>query len=203
MKAHWKYLAIVCSLLISAGSLTKEQAIANANPVALYDWTIAIQTQKLDRQFKYRNSKLTDIERVDVDYYDKDNVNSPNHVVYESLWYNKGKALGLEKFAEFLIPKGESMSIYVSHKTPNPSNEELQAAANMIMRAWLQAQLNQDAVVTVRVPQQSYSQIVNYLITEQHMVVTPPAMPEEDVNIPMQLTVETYPKGQNITLNYQ
>ena len=199
MKAQWKILAAIGSLLISASTL---KALADANPVALYDWTIAIQTQKLDRQFQYKNSKLTEIERLDVDYYDKDNVSSPSHVAFESLWYCKGKALGLERFADFSIPKGESMSIYVSHKTQNPSNAELQAAANMVMRAWLLSQINQNAVLTVRVPQQSYSQIVNYLLTEQHMVVTAPALPEEDRNIPMQLTVETYPKGQSITLNY-
>ncbi len=184
-------LAILASCLFSAPTQAEEKP--------LYDWTVQIETKRLERQFEYEGSHLRLVERLDVDYYYQDQAKAKT--IYESAWYHNGKPLGLERFNYFNVPPGQGVCIKVVHKTENPTAEEQQAAANMIVRVWMEAYLNRSGVVMVKVPQRSFSQIINYL-HGQGYVTTPETAPEDQGNIPMQLLVEAEQTGQTVLLNY-
>lgn len=165
-----------------------------------YDWTVNIQTQHLDRQFQYEGSTLKDkIDRLDVDIYYRDDKSTST--AYESLWYFEGKPLGLELFNKFFVKPGQGVCVSVTHRSNTPSAEEMNAAANAIMRIWVDSQLNQNAVIMVRVPQRSFSSIVSSL-QRQGMVETPNVSPDQLKNIPKRLYVESEPRGLEQRLNY-
>lgn len=194
MRRQWTLLGMLAALSFSCcATSTPSYAEEGAS---LYDWTMCIQTQRLERQFEYDRSNLRDVDRLDVDFYTKDE--EEKAVEYESLWYHKGRPIGLERFNPLLIPRGQNICIRVTHKTDSPTNEETQAAGNMILRVMLDAQLNQSAIQTVKVPQRSFWTIINYLHSKG--CVTAPQ--NQQGNVKILLHIESEPKGQTEDLNY-
>ncbi|HEY9785478.1 MAG TPA: hypothetical protein V6D17_08765 [Candidatus Obscuribacterales bacterium] len=74
MKEGQKLIRALMAVAIVAGSFSP----VKAEPI--YDWTIDVQTQQLQRQFEYKNSRLRPVDKVNVRYYFQKNVNS-------SVWY--------------------------------------------------------------------------------------------------------------------
>ncbi len=160
----------------------------------LYDYTICITTQHLERQFKFKGSQLEDkIDRLDADVYDKDN--EQNKAPYKSLWYSQGKPLGLEMFNTLAVEKGHGVCILIKHKTSAPTQAEMKAAANAILRLWVDARLNQSAVIVVKVPGDSFYSIIEDL-RNQGMEVALEVQNGADVNDPMTLLLESDAAGQ-------
>lgn len=160
----------------------------------LYDYTICITTQQLERQFKFKGSQFEDkIDRLDVDVYDKDNEQNANS--YKSFWYAEGKPLGLELFHPLAVERGHGVCVRVKHKTQSPTQAEMRAAANAILRLWVDARLNQSAVIVVKVPGDSFYTIVDDL-RNQGMEVAPEVPNGADVNEPMTLLIESDSVGQ-------
>jgi hypothetical protein len=201
MTSVFKKSLLLCVSLISTLTSAITPNFADESGNSLYDWTIRIQTQKLQRQFDYKTSRLNNVDRLDVDYYVRDNDQA--NYAYESFWYNDGKPLGLERFNPFAIPRGQGVCIKVTHSTTQPTDAELRSAANAIMRIWLESQVNQDAIIAVKIPQQSYNAIVNYLQSPNNGCV-PAAQSDPDQNSAhgLELYVESYPSGQSQTLEY-
>lgn len=135
-----------------------------------YDWVVELETKPLERQFQYEGSSLKKIEKVQVAYY------APNKedekVAYEYLWFNNGKAYGMEKQRKFDLPQGEGVCLKVKHKGGSSSSEERKAAANAVLRLALDTFVNKNPIVQVRLPNESYTDIVNE-ITSRGFQVAP------------------------------
>lgn len=137
------------------------QAMADNMVSQPYDWVMLLETKALDRQFQYQGSTLKKIEKVQVTYYPtKDEENKSK---YEFLWFNQGKAVGLEKQKKLDIPQGEGVCLRVKHASDSPTPEEKKAAANAILRLAVDAFINKNPVVQVRLPNASYGEIVSEL----------------------------------------
>jgi len=204
MKTDSTLLAILMALTLSAAGTIRLPARADST-AQLYDWTVRIQTQRLDRQFNYGNSKLRNlIDRLDVDYYTGDD--EGNNKAYESLWYFDGKPLGLERFGPFDIPKAEGICIKVEHAKTSPTREECKDAANMILRMLLEAHVNQSAVITIKVPQQTFDQVVAQLQIQGCSPAPQLAPDQAEDGASLKLFLEAYDggnnKGQTVTLQY-
>jgi hypothetical protein len=132
-----------------------------------YDWTVDIKTQQLQRQFDYPGTKLTPVVKTELQYYPMDA--QSNKTKYEHIWYCKGKALGLERLHKFQITEGDGIAIKISHKTDDPTSGEYKAAANAILRILIDAYLNKNALVTVKIPPNSFSPISNELRSNPHI----------------------------------
>ncbi len=167
----------------------------------LYDWTVSITTQHLERQFKFNGSRMENkVDRLDVDIYSRDNEKDASS--YESMWYYEGKPLGLELFNQFGVEKGHGICIQIKHKTDTPTDAELKAAANAILRVWLDAHLNQSATIIVKVPSNSFFQIVGDL-QNQGLDSAPEVPGGQDVNAPMSLLIQSETTGQRQRLSYR
>lgn len=137
------------------------QAMADNMVSQPYDWVLELETKALDRQFQYQGSTLKKIEKVQVTYYPaKDQENKSK---YEFLWFNQGKAIGLEKQKKLDIPQGEGVCLKVKHSSDSPTPEEKKAAANAILRLAVDTFINKNPVVQVRLPNSSYGEIVSEL----------------------------------------
>lgn len=179
------------ALLLLLGLAPANQAENNlvSSP---YDWVINLKTQALERQFDYHNSTLKKIEKIEIEYHptnEKDNLKT-----YEFLWYNKGRAYGMEKKRKFDIPKGEGVALKITHAKSNPSNAEYKAAANAILRTALDTYLNKNPIVQVRLPETSFDNISQELIN-LGMKEAPPN--DDDFSGGFSATLTLYLYGEN------
>jgi hypothetical protein len=148
-----------------------------------YDWTVEIQTQKLTRQFDYPGSVLQPIVKAEIQYY---STNAPaNKTAYENIWFNNGKAVGLERLHNLDINQGDGVSLRIVGKTGALSPEECKAAANAILRMTLDTYLNRNAVVTVRLPDSYFTQIISALQSNPHIVNAPDGVEPADATLSM------------------
>ncbi|MBX9938333.1 MAG: hypothetical protein K2Y32_03740 [Candidatus Obscuribacterales bacterium] len=134
-----------------------------------YDWMVEIKSKPLIRQFQFSGSQLKQVEKLDIHYHPAKD--SETKTQYEYLWYSKGKALGLEKNRKFDLPEGEGVAIRVTHSAV-PTEGEKKACAGGILRVALDAFLNKNPVVQVRLPHSSFNEIANRL-EELGMQVAP------------------------------
>lgn len=186
--------SLIAIMIGFASMLVSSNAPSSAEVDKLYDYTICLTTQHLERQFKFKGSQLEDkIDRLDADVYDKDN--EENASPYKSLWYAQGKPLGLEMFNQLAVEKGHGVCLRVKHKTATPSQAEMKAAANAILRMWVDARLNQSAVIVVKVPGDSFYSIIDDL-RNQGMDVAPEAELGVEGNDSMTLLIESDAVGQ-------
>lgn len=175
---------------------------ADAEQAPLYDWTVVVQTRQLERQFKYKRSSMEDqIYRLDVDYFRGDDETKEPSTAYETMWYHNDSPLGLERFNAFGVTQGQSVCIRIKHKTNAPTDREVQAAGNIIMRLWLEARLNQSGVTIIKVPEQSFAGIIEYLHSKGYSN-TPSNDPAVLVNYPMRLHIESDVTGQSQLLHF-
>lgn len=166
----------------------------------LYDWTVCITTQHLERQFKFKESRFENkVDRLDADIYYLDHENEANP--YESLWYCDGKPLGLELFNRFSVEKGHGICIRVKHKNGDPEESEMKAAANAILRVWVDARLNQSASFVVKVPASSFYQIVDELRMQGMTRLQNPT--DITVNDPLTLLVQAESSGASERMVYR
>jgi hypothetical protein len=182
-------MVVLASMLVSSNN-----APSSAEVDKLYDYTICLTTQHLERQFKFKGSQLEDkIDRLDADVYVKDD--EENASPYKSMWYAQGKPLGLEMFNQLAVEKGHGVCLRVKHKTAQPSQAEVKAAANAILRMWVDARLNQSAVIVVKVPGDSFYSIIDDL-RNQGMDVAPELELGADSKDSMTLLIESDSVGQ-------
>src|SRR5262249_2474847 len=139
------------------------------------DWTVKLKTEELDRYFEYTKSALRPLDKVQADVYQADDEKSAK--TYEKMWFHEGKTFGLERLKSFDVTKGETLRVVITHKNAKATPGETKAAANAILRIWLDAQLNKNPLVVVTVPAQSLQPIADELQTKHKLTI----MPDEPV----------------------
>lgn len=164
-----------------------------------YDWTMDIKTQQLERQFDYPGSTLKPVVKTEMQYYPT--AAEDTKTKYEYIWYANGKPLGLERLHKLEITEGDGISIRVLHKTNSPTSGEFKAAANAVLRVLVDAYLNKNAVVTVRVPADSFNGITNELRNNPH-INTGWGGADDPVDSSLPIFVQAEPSGQTLQLYY-
>lgn len=174
-------------------------AVADGGMVsAPYDWVVEMETKPLERQFQYQGSTLKKIEKVQVSYYPPGGNDSKT--AYEYLWFNDGKACGMEKQRKFDLPQGEGVCLKVVHKNGSSTQEERKAAANAILRLAIDTYINKNPIVQVRLPADTYTDIVNELLS--HGLEVAPEGNEWESSFSSSLTLNIYsePDGMKTVL---
>lgn len=178
--------------IIAAGASLMKASAAGQQVSRPYEWTIQIETQKLDRQFQYNTSDLKDIVKAGIRYYPMDQQDSK--VDYEDIWYSKARALGLERHHKLEIKQGDAVAIRVQHKSDSPVLEEQQAAGKAIMKAIVDANRNKNMVATIKVPLASFQNISSE-IQNYHFSPVSDSGSEDPINSDMNLFLESEPAG--------
>lgn len=161
------------------------------------DWIVLMQAEKLERQFAYRGSNLTKIAKVTINYYAE--AEPDKKTLYEMLWFNDGKPLGLERKNDFEIPAGKGTKIQVQNKNGTTPETE-KALADAIMRISLDAFMKRTAIISFKVPQESYEGIVSAM--NQLNCVDSEVGADEGDKALMTFSIETENKGPSTILYY-
>lgn len=151
LKAASKALPVVTILALSLC----QSALAKGE--FRYDWVVRMKAEKLQRQFVYRGSKLDKVAKVTIDFYKE--AEPENKTLYEILWFNDGKPIGLERKNELKIPAGKTTKIQIENKKGTTPETE-KAIADAILRISLDAYRKRTAIVSIMVPLESFDGIV-------------------------------------------
>lgn len=181
--------------MIAALSLS-QMCLADNSPFK-DEWIVRIEAQKLERQFMYRGSSLDKVAKLTVHYYKEDNPD--NKTLYEMLWFNDGKPIGLERENELNIPEGKAAKFQVKLKK-DTSPEVEKALADAIIRLSLDAYRKRFAAISFRVPQESYDGIVSQL-NKLNCVESDTEVEETDKAL-MSFSIETVKGGPSTILYY-
>jgi hypothetical protein len=217
MRRKFTAFAALCSLIAMYASNAVPSAYAAGELDHDYDWTVRVQTEELQDYFDYKNSArksgLFPLDRVYIDFYPGSDEKSA--VGYEKLFYHDGRPLGLERLQELspadgtkkALTRGDNIRIRVIPKNKQITPGELKAAANAIMRFWLDAYINKNQLAVVDVPdQQSLQAIANELVQKQKFISAPDSTINDDgdtvAKTTMTLLLESESDGQQIHLGY-
>jgi hypothetical protein len=133
-----------------------------------YDWLFTVNIKSFPDQLRYAGSTLCPFAKAYVSYAKSDGSNEAD---YETLWFCKGKTYGLERVAPLSIAPGTGVAIKINFKSNPPGPSELRAAAQCILRLYLDTRLNKDAVQTIILPDGSFSDIITALGEEHFQIV--------------------------------
>jgi hypothetical protein len=200
MRRQAQIVTTLCTMLLSSLTSFTPVVSAAADINRGYDWTVKVETEQLERYFEYTNSNLRPFDRTTIQYYPGDN--EAMSKAYEKLWFHDGKPLGLERMQPFGVTRGENICLRVKHHSPKPTPGEMKAAANTILRIWLDAYVNKNQLAVVKVPDgQSLHGIADELLKKQNLQLMPD-FGEKPVNSTMTLTIVSEEDGQRINLAY-
>lgn len=134
-----------------------ESSLADDSPFK-EDWVVKVQAEKLERQFSYRGSNLNKIAKLTIQYYKY--VEPEKKTLYEMMWFNDGKPLGLERKTDFDVPTGKAVKVEFQNKKGTfPETEK--AIADAILRLSLDAYRKRVPVISYKVPEESYQGVVD------------------------------------------
>jgi hypothetical protein len=143
-----------------------------------YDWLVTIDVKVFPDQLRYTGSTLNPLVKTYISYAKNDGTNESK---YETLWFCRGKAYGLERVAPLSIARGAGVGIQVNFKSKTPGPSEFKAAAQSILRTYLDLRLNKDAVQTAIIPDDYFSDVTTAMADEHFQIV------QRQLEIPVQL----------------
>jgi hypothetical protein len=155
-------LALVLAIMLS---------LCPCNGFVPYSWLVKIETDDMPSFFKYPGSKLAPFVESRI-WFGKINVNDPTNfdpTKYETFWYCKGRAFGLDRHTTLGIDPGVAVGMQISYKNIDPKEEDYRAAANSILRVLVDLRVNHCMLTTVTVPDQSWGTIINALAEEHYI----------------------------------
>lgn len=126
------------------------------------EWILKSQIQSEPKLFEHECFKTRGILKSSVEYLRKDD--EAHKIAYEDIWFNEGKALGLERKALLDLPQNKPVDIEIKC-SPCPSTLENKAAVGTIMRLALDLKINHDEINRVTVPFNSFNAISSLLQT--------------------------------------
>ncbi|PWT95530.1 MAG: hypothetical protein C5B53_11235 [Candidatus Melainabacteria bacterium] len=129
-----------------------------------YDWLLTVETEEIPNQFKYAGSRLTPLVEAHISFAKADNSYQGN---YETIYYCKGRAFGLNRFGLLDVGPGQSVAVRVVHKTKNPTTYDYKAAANAVIRMLLDVRTSHNALQSVTIPDDSYSSVTAEMAGER------------------------------------
>jgi hypothetical protein len=192
VKAASKALLVAAIVALSLS----QSSLAKGDPFR-HDWIVRMKAEKLQRQFVYRGSSLDKVAKITIDYFNKEDPD--NKTPYEILWFNDGKPIGLERKNELKIPAGKATRIEIENKKGTTPETE-KAIADAILRISLDAYRKRTAIVSIKVPLESFEGIVAAM--NQLNCVESEAEAEESHGAIMNFPIETDENGPSKNLYF-
>lgn len=191
----WRLFRTVIVATIVTVSLS-ESSFADNSPFR-DDWIVRLQAENLQRQFTYSGSNLNKIAKITIDYYKEDEPDKKT--LYEMLWFNDGRPIGLERKNDFKIPAGKSTKIQIKNKKESTPESE-KAIADAILRISLDAFRARTAIVSIMVPQESFEGIVAAM-NKLNCIESEAGADESDKAL-MNFSIETENNGPSTNLYF-
>lgn len=154
------------------------------------DYLILIETDEDKSEFNYPGSIIGPVVKAKVSYSQPNKEEKEPPVDYETLWYHEWQALGCRRLHTLDIPVGNQITLEVRHRYGLVQMAEAQAAANAILRLYVDAFAQRNCISSIIVPDESISLIANEM-GHAGFYVAPPAPPDQPVICPIILTLVT------------
>ncbi len=152
-----------------------------------YDYVFLIETEHLEDEFEYQGSKLGPVVKASVSYQQP---GQGKPIRYESLWYHGWQVLGCKRLNEISLGGTKQVAIEVRHKERKAGREENAAAANALMRIFLDVSMAKSCVSTFVVPDNEIGAIEKELAEAGFSAGDPPA-PDKPVYKSIVIPVRT------------
>lgn len=101
------------------------------------EWTVVIDTKLLDRCLRYPGSRLAPIIKASINFKQPTREETAQPTIYEDVYYSHCHVIGLRRHHALDIRPGTQGVIYVSGSSSNLRAEEACAAANALVRVFL------------------------------------------------------------------
>lgn len=163
-----------------------------------YDWIITIETEKLSGFLDQKNSTLKPLVKATVTFKPGSGGATTK---FEELFYRNWIALGMRRYKPLSLGNSDQVAIVVTHKQGQAAPEETSAAANAILRVFVDAYLKGNAVANVIVPESSLSSIVQNL-KQANFYPGDDEKPDQPVFSSIVLHLEGSPSGSKQTMFY-
>jgi hypothetical protein len=134
------------------------------------DYILQAETSMAPRTFEHESFSLKSIVKSSVVFYPANS--ECNKSVYEKIWYQDGRPLGMERQAALSFPAEKNVGIKIV-QAPCATFDESKAASNVIMRLVLDVLKNRDKISLVTVPSASYTTILMELQRRKASVMPP------------------------------
>lgn len=185
-----------CGMIVCA----PHQGTTQASLEHTYDWVVEIETQKMDSYLDFPGSQLTPAIRAAITYAKNSGEGDSSETCkYEDLYYGHHATIGLRRFQKLPFHDGEQVAIVVKDKDDYISADDGRAAANALLRVFLDAYAQGSATTEIKIPDQSLPHIVGAL-GQLGFCIGPEDTPDVPVSSSVQLTLDCYPSGhkQNV-----
>ncbi|HEY9785485.1 MAG TPA: hypothetical protein V6D17_08800 [Candidatus Obscuribacterales bacterium] len=161
---------------------------------------INIQTESLPNYLNFEGSKVAPLVLAQVDVQRVSKKGSETKP-YEHLWYKGAEPVGCRKHAELDIFPDDNVAFRVKHKSASGSDAEIKAAADAVMRVFIDASIRSNSPSAIVVPKASLNRFVQSLGKFGFSQGAPPA-PNKPVITSIMLDVLSDPPGDQTTLIY-
>lgn len=131
-----------------------------------FNCIINIDTELVDDYMTFEGSQLDPIIKATVSYRMAEDGGPPENapsVKYEELWYRAGDPLGCVRYRQLGSRELSLTQIKIASDSPHPSQAEISAQANALVRIYLDAYLRIALLTSVVVPDGMFASMVNAL----------------------------------------
>lgn len=159
----------ICHFLLAlllAGSQLLVSGGASQAGTTKFNCIISIETELVDDYMTFEGSQLVPIIKATVSYRMADDGGSPDNapsVKYEELWYRAGDPLGCVRYRQLGSRELALTQIRIGSKSPHPSQAEIGAQANALVRIYLDAYLRIALLTSVLVPDGLFGSLITAL----------------------------------------
>jgi hypothetical protein len=164
------------------------------------DWTIDINTKLLDRVMRYPNSRLHPVIKASIYFKQPTRDEHVEPTIYEDIYYSRGRVIGLRRHNPLHIRSGTIGVIHVSGSSSDLRNDEACAAANAIVKLYLDLYLRKAALRFVVVSREFFDMVLQGL--ERYGFRPAFATPEQGVYALVMVHVTSDPPGRTQDLMY-
>ena len=184
-KANWSALTIIlcCAFLFACPA-------SEAGP---NDWTVTVSAKRQNQFLNYPGSELTPVIMTPIQYDQ-----AGKHVYYEDLYYSKCHPIGLRQYHALDIQPGSSGVIRITNLSQ--VDEEGCAAANAVIRTYLDLFLARTLVMYISVPKDAFDNLLQGM--ERYGFRRFEIQPEKPVFAMTVLRVVSDPPGRAENLLY-
>lgn len=124
------------------------------------DFCLTAETKVDEKLFEHESFDIRNVVKASMTYHKTGD--ESHKTAYEELWYHNGKPVAMERKTTLDIPSDKKVAIKILQSS-GASNNEIKAAANVILRLVLDIRLNNDTVSVVEVPSASFQTLIQEL----------------------------------------
>lgn len=149
----------VVLVLISLAALVPAVAFAQAAGIQhKFDWTIQVETEKLDNYLQFTGSSLNPVIMARVSYA-QGSLNDNNAIQYEQFFFRGDDVIGCRKQHTLDLGSGGQTVLFVLKHKAGAASDPSEGAAGIdaVVRLMLEARLKKLIPMSVIVPQDSFA----------------------------------------------